>query len=60
MEFTYLVIYRGKIIGRKSCIAPNIEAFEFFIRDKVMRHLRLDRHSTGTGYTFSTEFFNVA
>ena len=60
MEFTYTVMFRGKVVGKKTCIAPTVEAFEFFIQDKIMRHLRMDRHATGTGFTFSTEGFGVA
>ncbi len=54
MKFTFDVMYRGKIIGQKSCIAPNMEAFEFYIRDKFWRHL-----NRGTGFTFLTEGFSV-
>lgn len=60
MEFTYTVMFRGKIVGKKTCIAPTLEAFEFFIQDKIMRHLRLGRKSGGTGFTFLTEGFAVS
>ena len=60
MEFTYTVMFRGKIVGTKTCIAPTLEAFEFFIQDKIARHMRLGRHNDGTGFTFLTEGLTVS
>ena len=47
MEFVYLVLRHGKMIGQKICIAPDIFAFEAFLSDKEVRHLNRD-----TGFSF--------
>ena len=47
MEFTYFVLHDGKVVGEKTCIAPDILAFEMFLSDKEVRHT--NRH---TGFTF--------
>lgn len=47
MEFAYLVLHEGKVVGEKTCIVPNIMAFEMFLSDKEIRHL-----NRNTGFTF--------
>lgn len=55
MKFTFDVMYKGKIIGKKSCIAPSLEAFDFYIQDKILRHVK-----RGTGFTFLTNGFSIS
>lgn len=47
MEFTYLVLRDGKVVGEKTCIVPDVMAFEMFLSDKEVRHL-----NRNTGFTF--------
>ena len=47
MEFTYLVLHDGKVVGEKTCIVPNVMAFEMFLTDKEDRHA-----NRNTGFTF--------
>ena len=55
MEFIYDVMFKGKIVGKKSCIAPSVEAFDFYIQDKILRHVK-----RGTGFTFLTAGFSIS
>ena len=47
MEFAYLVLKNGKVAFVKTCIVPNVMAFEYFLSDKEARHAKRN-----TGFTF--------
>jgi hypothetical protein len=47
MEFAYLVLHDGKVVDEKTCIVPDVMAFEMFLADKEVRHL-----NRNTGFTF--------
>ena len=55
MKFTFDVMFKGKIIGKKSCVAPTVEAFDFYIDSKILRHAK-----RGTGFTFLANGFSVS
>ena len=47
MEFAYLVLHNGEVVGEKTCIVPDVMAFETFLSEKEARHL-----NRSTGFTF--------
>ena len=47
MEFTYIVLRSGKVVGQKTCIVPDTAAFEMFLDEKETRH-----SARKTGFSF--------
>ena len=54
MELAYQVLYFGKVVGEKSVIVPSYEAYEHYIHEKNMRHLRIGSNNRVTGFQFRT------
>lgn len=52
MKFAYRVLFYGKEVGEKSVIVPSYEAYEHFINEKNMRHLRIGSINRPTGFQF--------
>ena len=47
MEFTYIVLHYGKVVGQKTCVVPDVAAFEMFLDEKETRHT-----ARKTGFSF--------
>lgn len=52
MKLAYEVLYFGKLVGKKAVIVPSYEAYENFIKEKNIRHLRIGSINPVTGFQF--------